>query len=164
MLLLTICFNLFPMPTAGGEQWNGQLIGFIYTAPEEQGDFAWMIRQDQFRDALFIFNDNESEYETHKSDASLACEEGANNARIRPYQCQDPPRAVGIPTGPGYLSLTPHAKQIIDEAIDRAHEIALRYEYRRIFYNAADSSGILGVRAFEVGNDVRRYIFERLKK
>ena len=60
-----------------------------------------MIEQPEYADALFVFNDNEGEFRAHQGHAPGArrCHAGGGNAVIRPYQCEDPPRAAGIPTG-----------------------------------------------------------------
>ena len=54
-----------------------------FTSTGTQGDFGWMIEQDQYARSLFIFNDNEAQFkEFHANDPSglLA---GGGNAIIR---------------------------------------------------------------------------------
>jgi hypothetical protein len=148
-------------------QWNGQVISFVFDGQNKDGDFNWMISQDQYRDALFVFNDNEDQYYEHRDHptevAGAGCLAGGGNAIIRPYQCRTPPRSIGIPTGPNYSSLTPDVKRILDEAIDNVHHIASKENYRRIFYNAANASGDLGTHIFPVGEEVKQYIVTKLK-
>jgi len=144
-----------------------KVIGSIFSGGGKDGDFAWMIAQDHYRDALFIFNDNEAQYKAHREQpadpAGAGCAPGAGNAVIRSYQCQTPPRAAGIPTGPNYDSLTTRVKEIIDEAMASIKSIALKERYERIIYSAANANGDLGTSIFHVGDDVKQYIVSRLK-
>lgn len=97
----------------------------IFSRAGTDGDFGWMIEQPRWQNALFIFNDNESQSQAflaqvasgHIDPSSYACQAGGGNAVIRPYQCQTRRRAAGVPTGPGYASLIDHAKSQIDDAI-----------------------------------------------
>jgi hypothetical protein len=144
-----------------------EVIGLIFVGRGVDGDFNWMIEQDKYRDSLFIFNDNESQYIAHRDDPGdtkgLGCTPGGGNSIIRPYQCLAPPRSAGIPTGPNYDSLKPHIKAIIDDAIKRARDIVATQGYSRIFYSAANTNGELGTGIFQVGEDVKSYIVSQLK-
>jgi hypothetical protein len=40
--------------------------GKVFTGPGKDGDFSWMIEQSQYRDVLFIFNDNEQQLRAHQ--------------------------------------------------------------------------------------------------
>lgn len=144
-----------------------KVIGSIFGGGGKDGDFAWMITQDYYRDALFVFNDNEAQYKAHREQATKlggsGCAPGGGNAVIRPYQCQTPPRAAGIPTGPNYDSLAPCVKEIIDEAIATIKRIALKERYNRIIYSAANATGDLGTSIFHVGDNVKEYIVNQLK-
>jgi hypothetical protein len=98
-----------------------RVIGFVFSGRGQDGDFSWMIEQDRYKDALFIFNDNEGQYKEHRDNpgdlTGPGCQPGGGNAVIRPYQCSTPPRAAGIPTGPNYDHVTPDVKHTIDDAI-----------------------------------------------
>ena len=54
-----------------------QLIPNIYKGRNVEGDFYWMIKQNEFDDILFIFNDNEEYHNTNIK--------GGGNAVIRKY-------------------------------------------------------------------------------
>ena len=97
-----------------------QLISVSFTECGVYGDFEWMLRQPQFEDALFLFNENvESFYNGYKKS-------GKGNAVIRPYRYTNPVRALPIPTGyigvneegwrGGFRRLDHTTKEIIDEA------------------------------------------------
>ena len=144
-----------------------KVIGSIFSGGGKDGDFAWMIKQVEYNDALFVFNDNEMQYKAHRDDptdrSGSGCTPGGGNAVIRPYQYKSPPRAAGIPTGPHYESLTPEIKQLIDEAIATIKSIAAREHCSRIIYSAANANGDLGTSIFRVGDSVKKYIGSRLK-
>lgn len=141
-----------------------KVIGSVFHGGHNDGDFKWMIKQKKYADALFVFNDNEQQYILHRDDPADAdgCAEGGGNGVIRPWQCETPPRATGVPTGPGYAKLTPHITKLIDEAVATVGKIATDENYARIFYSA-DSHGHLGTGIFQVGDDVKAYIVQKLK-
>lgn len=164
LALATAAALLFPC--SAQPQSDGIVVtGHIFTGTGRDGDFAWMIVQEQYRDVLFIFNDNEDQYKAHRDDPTGAegCTRGGGNAVIRPYQCLIPARAAGIPTGPNYPSLTPDVKRIIDEAIMTIRNIVAREHYARIMYNARNADGDLGTGIFSPGEDVKDYIVSQLR-
>jgi len=146
-----------------------EVIGSIFQGGGREGDFGWMIRQPECADALFLFNDNEEQFLAHRQhpDGGPGCDRGGGNAVIRPFQCENPPRAIGIPTGSrgsGYPSLTAHVKKTIDDALAAIQGLLATGRYRRVFYSAANSAGDLGTGIFDVGDDVKRYITDGIKK
>ena len=140
------------------------VIGSEFHGGHKDGDFGWMLKQTTYDDALFVFNDNEAQYKLHRDapTASGACDAGGGNAIIRPYQCETPPRAAGVPTGPGYGNLTPTIQALIDEAIGTISKTVAQQNYTRIYFSA-DSHGHLGTNIFHVGDDVKAYIVKSLK-
>lgn len=145
-----------------------EITGTVFKRPGEYGDFAWMIEQPEYADALFIFNDNEEQFLAYRSDPRppWACTEGGGNAVIRPYQCQDPPRAAGIPTGSagrGYQELNDHVRSIIDRAISDIRELLETGRYERVFYSS-DGKGGLGTGIFTVSDDIKEYVVQELEK
>jgi len=144
-----------------------ELVPSTFAGRGRAGDFAWMIEQPEYADALFVFNDNEGEFRAHQRHGAGArqCRAGGGNAVIRPYQCQDPPRAAGIPTGDhgGYPRLTDDARGAIDDALAAITTLLAAGRYQRVIYSAADDSGALGTGIFDVGDDVKRYIVSGLR-
>ena len=140
------------------------VIGSVYSSAHQPGDFGWMIKHASYDDALFVFNDNEAQYKLHRDDPTAAggCQAGGGNAGIRPHQCETPPRAAGVPTGPGYDTLTPAVQAIVDEAVGAIGKIVAANGYQRVFFSA-DANGDLGTHIFHVGNDVKAYIVKSLK-
>jgi hypothetical protein len=143
-----------------------ELVGSVFTGRGRAGDFGWMIEQPEYADALFVFNDNESQFRAHQGHAAGArrCSAGGGNAVIRPYQCEDPPHAAGIPTGDagGYPRLTDAARTAIDDALAAIRALLATGRYQRVIYSA-DPSGALGTGIFDVGDDVKRYIVDGLR-
>ena len=146
----------------------------IFSRAGTDGDFGWMIEQPRWQNALFIFNDNESQSQAflaqvasgHIDPSSYACQAGGGNAVIRPYQCQTRRRAAGVPTGPGYASLIDHAKSQIDDAIASVGTLlASDTGLAEVIYSASkDDPSMLGHGIFDVGDDVLRYIPAELKR
>ena len=137
-----------------------------FTSTGTQGDFGWMIEQDQYARSLFIFNDNEAQFkEFHANDPSglLA---GGGNAIIRPYQKGVPPRAAGIPTGDGvgYKQLDAHVKDVIDKALEHIEKLLASGDYDEIIYSYDSVENTLGSGIFEIDIEVRNYIFQALEK
>jgi len=140
-----------------------EIIANIYKGREQEGDFYWMIKQDKYKDILFIFNDNEEYHYTNRR--------GAGNAVIRKYNKYNNklvrPRSAGIPTGTledgGYQELTEYVKKQVTEAIEEIKEIIRVYEYKKICYSA-EKDGILGTGLFTVSKEVLIYITEKIKE
>ncbi len=124
------------------------------------GDFNWMIQQEKYSNALFIFNDNEEHHQTDR--------QGLGNAIIRPwnkYGDEEIPRSAGIPTGTlesgGYLELTNNVKDTINNAIIEIKELILKYKYSSIYYSVGPN-GKLGTSIFYVDHNVINYIDEQI--
>jgi hypothetical protein len=135
----------------------------VYEGRYKEGDFQWMIKQDEYKDILFIFNDNEECHNTNYR--------GGGNAVIRKYNIYntklEKPRSAGIPTGTlengGYKELTDYVKKQIDTSIEEIKKIAKTYEYKKICYSS-EKDGILGTGIFNVNRDVLIYITEKIKE
>ena len=150
------------------QQQPVRVIGSVFQGAGMEGDFGWMIEQPEYADALFVFNDNEEQFLEHQRDpaSSLGCAAGGGNAIIRPYQCKEPARSTGIPTGSngkGYDRMTADVRGTIELAFYVIEALIATGQYRRIIYSAANDAGELGTGIFQVGNDVKAYIVGKLK-
>jgi len=139
-----------------------KVIGSIYTGNNTLGDFNWMIKQTEYKNCLFIFNDN---IEHHAS-----CKIGKGNAIIRQYNkfsSLNRPRSVGIPTGTyvfgGFSKLDEEVKTIIDDSINEIKDLIQKYNFDTVYFSQ-DSSGKLGTSIFKVNEDVINYITEQIYK
>jgi hypothetical protein len=145
-----------------------EIIGAVFEGPHRYGDFGWMLADPRYDDALFVFNDNEGQFRAFRQDPTsrVGCSPGGGNAAIRPFRCQDPPRAAGIPTGDagGYPRLDDHSRAVIDEAIGVIRDLLGTGRYRRVFFSASgEDPDLLGTGIFHVGVDVRRYVVAQLR-
>ena len=144
-----------------------EIVPSIFQGGGQEGDFRWMIDQPKYDDSLFLFNDNEEQFLEHIRDpaSEFGCAAGGGNAVIRPFQCQMPPRAAGIPTGAhgvGYAELSDEVKATIDQAIAGIRDLLAFGRYRRAFFSA-DEQGRLGTGIFEVDDEVKDYIVSSIK-
>jgi hypothetical protein len=140
--------------------------GSIFQSGNRNTNFSWMIDQPQYARTLFVFNDNEGQFDAFMNGdrGPTACGAGGNNGAIRPYQCRDPPIAAGVPTGPYWASLTPPVRAKINQAIGRIRGLAMSGNFDTIVFSQTAEAGppTLGIGIFAVGMDVRNYIFESL--
>ena len=140
-----------------------KLIFTQFTEKEKYGDFLWMIHQPEYRDCLFLFNDNE--------ESMNSCYRGGGNAVIRPYNIigflslgLEKPMSAGIPTGRlgrGYTNLI-ESQVSIDYSIERIRQNMNTYNYTKVFLSVGHD-GIIGSNIFNVDDDVKYYIMEKLK-
>ncbi|MEO5838237.1 MAG: NADAR domain-containing protein, partial [Acidimicrobiales bacterium] len=111
--------------------------GVQYVVGQERGDLGAMLDLPEYKDALFIFNDNERQFREHLQHGPGAnlCVAGSGNAKIRHLQCQANPRVMGVPTGDGggYASLTPHVRHVVKEATDQIKVLLATGRFRRVF-------------------------------
>lgn len=146
---------------------------FIFYGTGIVGDFNWMIKQPEYKGTLFLFNDNQEQFQkfaeytiTHsENDKNLACSSGGGNAIIRPYQCLDPPRAAGIPTGVnglGYKNLNT-AKPYIDASTQYIKALLNTGLYDSIAYSSEYDGRTLGTSIYSPSNDVKEYIVQSLE-
>ena len=106
----------------------------VFQGSGVDGDFGWMIQQPEFARSLFVFNDNESQFNAFHEGKPSGLSAGGGNAIIRPYQGTKPQRAAGVPTGDhgGYSELSPQIKQIIDRAIEYIKELLKSGDYDEV--------------------------------
>lgn len=141
-----------------------QIISVGFTGPGKYGDFGWMIQQPEYQDVLFLFNDNQEQFVDFLLSRS-ACMSGGGNAVIRPYQCINPPRAAGIPTGSsgrGYQDLRT-GQQYIDEAFEVIKRLLSTGKYKTVMYSG-DKDGRLGASIFSPSSEVIDYITNKIRQ
>ena len=139
----------------------------VYRSAGVLGDYLWMINQPEFARALFIFNDNEEQFDAFVGGKASGFTAGGGNAAIRPLRKHVPPRSAGVPTGKhgrGYSALDASTKAKIDEALAVIDELLNTGDYDQIVISASKDGNTLGTGIFQVATEVRDYIFERLLK
>ena len=132
----------------------------FYSKYKNRNDnFELMIRKDEFKDTLFLFNDNTFHHKTNMR--------GCGNAGIRPfniYSSLSKPRSAGIITGnsEGFSSLD-ECKDIIDKCFDSIQELIDKHGYTSLMYSADSlNNPIIGSGIFEISDEVKSYITRRI--
>jgi len=149
----------------------------VFTGSNQLGDYGYMIKQPEYKNTLFIFNDNKVDHKTFKA--------GGGNAVIRPYNYYGwrkisgltKPLSAGISTGDGksnkgYQHLD---KATLDEINLRVNDIRSTYltkPYDQIIYSGtntknkgfeSDQEDLLGIGIYDVSKTVREYITQQIK-
>ena len=106
-----------------------QVIPVCFQRVNEYGDFAWMIKQPQYSNCLFVYNENLSQWADE-----LDLRPGGGNAVIRPYRDT---QAIGIPTGhqEGFTYLDAHVCRVIQKAMQGVANRIVDKGYTTIFYS-----------------------------
>jgi hypothetical protein len=146
-------------------QINHTAVPTVFAGYGKHGDWEWMRDQPYWAHCLFVFNDNEEQFDAFISGLDSGYTRGAGNAVARPWRQLNPPKSAGIPTGKlgfGYRHLDPAAKEKIDQALTVAYDLLKSFYYDHLVFSSDESMSTLGIGTFEVGEDVRKYIFNRL--
>jgi hypothetical protein len=153
------------------------VIPVVFLGKGKSGDYSWMRKQAGYERAYFVFNDNERQFLAHQEDPNSVegCSPGGGNGAARPWQCETPPRAGGVPTGTdtngGYPALTPEVKAIIDRAVAAIKSNVNKYSFDKVIYSTCLKGSSpnctldddLGTGIFAPSEDVRGYIVTTLK-
>ena len=144
---------------------NHTAVPTVFAGYGKLGDWEWMRDQPYWAHCLFVFNDNEEQFDAFIGglDSGYTC--GAGNAVARPWRQLNPPKSAGIPTGKlgfGYRILDPAAKEKIDQALTVVYDLLKSFYYDNLVFSSDESMSTLGIGTFEVGEDVRKYIFDKL--
>ena len=130
------------------------------------GDYLWMSNQPEFARALFVFNDNEEQFDAFVEGKPSGFTAGGGNAAIRPLRKLLPPRAAGIPTGTlnggGYSALDHHTKEKINQALDVVVKLVKTGDYDQIVVPTSRDGNTLGTGIFKVAPEVCAYVYDRL--
>ena len=145
----------------------------VFTAPNQLGDYNYMIKQAEYKNTLFIFNDNTI---NHYSNVK-----GSGNAVIRPYNFYGfkksglaKPLSAGIPTGDGSNGFSTLDKSIyvINRSINDINTLLQKYKYDQIIYSgtninisrfSGDPEELIGIGIYDVNKSVREYITQQIK-
>jgi hypothetical protein len=137
----------------------------VFAGYGKLGDWEWMRDQPYWAHCLFVFNDNEEQFDAFIGGLDSGYTRGAGNAVARPWRQFNPPKSAGIPTGKlgfGYRILDPAAKEKIDQALTVVYDLLKSYYYDNLVFSSDESMSTLGIGTFEVGEDVQKYIFDKL--
>ena len=136
----------------------------VFIGKGKDGDFEWMIKQDEYARSLFIFNDNETQFKAFHANQPAGLSGGGGNAVIRPFQGGAHPRAAGIPTGDGagYQHLSAHVKGVIDEALGYIKNLLKSGRYNEIVFCTDSTGQTIGSGIYDIAPAVKNYIFQGL--
>lgn len=155
-----------------------EVVPMKFAGADKIGDFSWMIKQPEYQQDLFIFNDNEASnrdyryrwVSNHQTSMSLesACVVGAGNAIIRPYRClpgrKDRPQSAGLPTGFQPVNEAQRGYQTLGEAhigtkwaMEYITTLVKSGQYRRVYFSVGED-GLLGQGVFTIDLEVREYL------
>jgi hypothetical protein len=112
-----------------------KVIGIQFEGYNKLGDFNYMCELEEYKDTLFIFNDNEEYHNT--------CKKGAGNAIMRQYNKHNTelnkPKSAGIPTGTlkncGYSELNNYVKNVVNQSVNKIKDLIKKYNYEKIYYS-----------------------------
>ena len=142
-----------------------KVVRSIFRGAGVSGDYLWMSNQPEFARALFVFNDNEEQFDAFVVGEASGFTAGGGNAAIRPLRKQVPPRAAGVPTGKhgsGYSALDASTKAKIDQALAIIEGLVRTGDYDQVVIPESKDGNTLGTGIFQVAPEVRDYIFKRL--
>jgi hypothetical protein len=137
----------------------------VFTGYGKWGDWEWMQEDPDWAHTLFVFNDNEEQFDAYVNGLTSGFTPGAGNALARPWRQFNPPKAAGIPTGKngyGYQVLDETTQEKIDQALTIVGKLLKSFYFDRLVFSSNEDRSTLGISTYKVGEDVRKYIFDRL--
>ena len=123
-------------------EMNHIAIPTVFTGYGKWGDWEWMQTDPDWAHTLFVFNDNEEQFDAFVKGESSGFTRGGGNAAIRPFRKMSPPRAAGVPTGKsgrGYSSLDEPTKAKIDQALAVITDLLETSNYDSIVFSANET-------------------------
>ena len=142
------------------------VLGVVYDGPHKYGDFKWMLKQPEYEDTLFVYNDNV------KDNLDPNSMDGAGSAAIRnvSWRFATPPRSVGIPTGwsvasGGFDEMDIYSKRAIDFSIARIWKIIMDSDSKvtKVIYSCSREDKMkIGVSIFQPHSSILNYINDQL--
>ena len=141
------------------------VIPSTFSGRGQAGDFEFMLNQPEYEHTLFIFNDNEEQFDAFVNGESDGFGPGGGNAVIRPSRKESPPRAAGVPTGKsgcGYSALDQQTKAKIDQSIAVITDLLETGNYDSVVFSANHKKNDIGTAIHEVDPVVTAYIFKQL--
>ena len=142
-----------PMPNFTGniipDKGNILLIGSVYKHNPNYGNFLKMVKNDIYKDVLFIYNENSSQFLGKSGEPN-----GSGNGPMRGYNTKankNKPRSAAIVTCYGFngSTITDEHIIIIDDSVKLIKKVIKDNNYKYIMYSS-DISGDLGFAAAAV--------------
>ena len=130
---------------------------------EEYGDFNWMIETGDYKNTLFIFDDNVDEYNKN-------IEEIDDNglSKIRKYnefgkyaKISSAGIIMGSSFNNGFSVFDNNVKNIIDRCISDIKRIIIENNHNEIYFSS-DENGNIKPSYYNVNKDIIKYVSERI--
>lgn len=148
------------------EQKHINVKGVVFVKKDVYGDFSWMVKQKEYENTLFLYNENFL--------ASLENEpsKGEGSAAIRPlgYKFSEVPRAAGIPTGwsvlsDGFTNMDRFTRLAIDHSFEHVKLILRDHPNitHIIFSCSSKDHSRIGSNIFDIAEEVVSYISEKIQ-
>jgi hypothetical protein len=139
----------------------------FYCGNGKFGDWPWMKGQPVFAHNLFVFNDNEEQFDAYLAEAEFGYSAGAGNAVARPWRRLNPPKSAGVPTGKngiGYQHFDAETKEKIDQSLTVIYDLLKTFYYDYLVFSTDETGKTIGTNTYEVDEKVLQYIFDRLNQ
>jgi hypothetical protein len=143
------------------------VIPSVFTGTGKFGDWAWMREQAHWAHTLFVFNDNEEQFNAFVAGSAEGFLLGAGNALARPWRRLNPPKSAGVPTGKkgiGYQHFDAETKEKIDQSLTVIYDLLKTFYYDYLVFSTDESGKTIGTNTYEVDEKVLQYIFGRLNQ
>jgi hypothetical protein len=139
----------------------------FYCGSGKFGDWPWMKDQPVFAHNLFVFNDNEEQFDAYLAETEFGYSAGAGNAVARPWRRLNPPKSAGVPTGKngiGYQHFDAETKEKIDQSLTVIYDLLKTFYYDYLVFSTDKTGKTIGTNTYEVDEKVLQYIFDRLNQ
>ena len=146
---------------------NCDVIPSVFTGTGKFGDWAWMREQAHWAHTLFVFNDNEEQFDSFVTGSASGFSQGAGNAIARPWRRLNPPMSAGVPTGKngiGYQCFDVETKEKIDQSLTVIYDLLKTFYYDYLVFSSDETGRTIGTSTYEVDEQVLQYIFDRLNQ
>ena len=142
---------------------NKNIKGIIYKNKEEYGDFNWMIETGDYKNTLFIFDDNVDEYNKNIEDIK---DNGLSNIRkYNEFGTYAKISSAGIIMGSsfnnGFSVFDNNVKNIIDRSITDIKRTIIENNYNEIYFSS-DENGDIKPSYYNVSKDIIKYVSEQI--
>jgi hypothetical protein len=134
--------------------------GIVYKNKDEYGDFNWMIKTGNYKNTLFIFDDNLYEHKTNI--------EGFGLSKIRKYnefgkygKINSAGIILGIVFNNGFTKLNDNNKSMIDGSIKDIKCIIMENNYNEIYFSSDEKGNIVSSYC-NLSKDIIKYVSEQL--
>ena len=146
---------------------KAKVVPSLYCGKGKWGDWEWMNDNPAWAHTLFVFNDNEEQFNAYLAGTEFGYSAGAGNALARPWRRLNPPKSAGVPTGKkgiGYQHFDAETKEKIDQSLTVIYDLLKSFYYEYLVFSTDKTEKTIGTSTYEVDEQVLQYIFDRLNQ